>query len=206
MNCILMLVNPRSMFRKSSITEIRQSVVDRLKKAGKHLTYHNLAHTLDVTEQVGRIALAEGVADDDMMLLQVAALFHDIGYLDGPQNHEERGCQIFSNEASKWNFSPKEIEKVSRLIMATKVPQTPKDKLEEIICDADLDYLGRADFFTLADGLKKEYLHFKIIKTEAEWEMLQIAFLEKHRYFTKSSKKLREPVKQKNQGLLNVNR
>jgi predicted metal-dependent HD superfamily phosphohydrolase len=186
------------MLRTSSLNEIEKSVTEYLKKAENHLTYHNLAHTLDVMEQVGRIAKEEGIGKEDWHLLQVAALYHDIGYLDGPQNHEERGCNVFSKEAPKWNFSPEEIQTVCSLIMATKVPQSPKNKLEEIICDADLDYLGREDFFKLGQELKKEYLHFGIVKSDEEWEQKQILFLEKHRYFTKSSQALREPLKQKN--------
>ncbi|MDZ4847577.1 MAG: HD domain-containing protein [Chitinophagales bacterium] len=176
--------------------------MNRLKKAGTHLTYHNLAHTLDVAEQAERIASEEKISEPDKLLLQIAALYHDIGYLDGPQNHEPRGCILFAGEAPQWNFSSAEIETVQRLIRATKVPQTPKDKLEEIICDADLDYLGRQDFRTLGAGLKKEYLHFGVVKNVAEWEEKQIHFLQKHRYFTQSSKKLREPRKQENLRLL----
>jgi len=189
-------------FQESILSGIKKSVADRLKTAGRHLTYHNLAHTLDVTEQAERIANEERIGEDDRNLLLVAALYHDIGYLEGPQNHEERGCKTFSSEAVNWNFSPQEIKKVKSLIMATKVPQSPKNKLEEIICDADLDYLGRNDFNTLGSKLKEEYLFFKILKNEKDWDETQIAFLKKHRYFTNSSMKWREPVKQKNLAML----
>lgn len=190
------------MFQISILSGIKKSVADRLKTAGRHLTYHNLAHTLDVTEQAERIANEEGIGEDERNLLLVAALYHDIGYLEGPQNHEERGCRTFSSEAVKWNFSPQEIKMVKSLIMATKVPQSPKNKLEEIICDADLDYLGRNDFNALGSKLKEEYLFFKILKNEKDWDETQIAFLKKHRYFTNSSMKWREPVKQKNLAML----
>lgn len=171
-------------------------MVKRLEKLAKHYTYHNLAHTLDVAEQAARIATEEGIGEQDKLLLQVAALYHDIGYSEGSHGHEQRGCAIFEQEAVKWKFSPEEIEQVKTLIMATKVPQKPINKLEEIICDADLDYLGREDFLRIGTGLKKEYLHFKILKNAADWDGIQVHFLENHRYFTASSKKLREPLKQ----------
>lgn len=185
------------MINSLCFNDIKASVIEKLRKAATHLTYHNLRHTLNVLRQVERIALEENVPEEDRSLLKIAALYHDLGYLQGPQNHEAKGRSAFIKDAQKWNFSPEEIEKISDLIMATKMPQTPKTKLEEIICDADLDYLGRDDFYELAEGLKKEYLHFHIVKDEEEWEDQQISFLKQHHYFTDSSKQLREPIKQR---------
>jgi len=193
-----MKANLHQVFQKSSIAEIKQSVSVRLQTAETYLTYHNLRHTLDVAEQAERIALEEGISEKERLLLQVAALYHDIGYPDGPKSHEERGCKIFQNEAAKWNFSEEEIDAVCGMILATKMPQTPGNHLQQIICDADLDYLGRNDFLAIGSGLKKEYLHFGFLKEEREWDTLQIRFLEQHRYFTQAQHFLREPAKRKN--------
>ncbi len=186
------------MFDASLFPALEKSVVERFKAAPAWLTYHHLAHTLDVARQAERIAGAEGIEEHEILLLKVAALFHDIGYPEGPKNHEERGCAFFSSEAALWNFSNEEIEQINQIILATRMPQTPKSKLEEIICDADLDYLGRDDFFSLGKELKKEFLHFNIVKNDDEWRGNQLRFLEKHRYFTPSQNSLREPVKQRN--------
>jgi putative nucleotidyltransferase with HDIG domain len=184
------------MFPESSFTALRASVVSRLKKVDKHYSYHNLDHVLDVIKQVERIATEEGVDEGDILLLRVAALYHDIGYPEGRQGHEQRGCEIFEQDALKWKFSLNEIHQVKRLILATQVPQSPITKLEEIICDADLDYLGRNDFQQVGNRLRDEYVHFKVLQNRHEWDDMQIRFLEKHRYFTTSSRKLREPLKQ----------
>ena len=82
--------------------------------------------------------------------------------------------------------------------MATKLPQTPATLLEKVICDADLDYLGRADFFEIGDGLRREFLKQGIIKTNQDWDQLQIKFLTSHQYHTATSRKLREKYKQGN--------
>jgi uncharacterized protein len=84
---------------------------------------------------------------------------------------------------------------VMGMIRATKVPQTPQNQLEEIICDADLDYLGRSDFFKIGDGLYQEFLDQQIVTNEQQWDMLQVRFLENHRYFTKSSLQRRQEKK-----------
>ena len=81
------------------------------------------------------------------------------------------------------------------MIMATKIPQSPKNKLEKIICDADLDYLGRDDFEVISNNLYTEFLDFGIVKDHNDWMQKQIGFLEFHLYFTKSSQQLRQPKK-----------
>lgn len=79
--------------------------------------------------------------------------------------------------------------------MATKIPQQPHNLLEQIICDADLDYLGRDDFYKIGETLRKEFLHYSIVNSDEEWETLQIKFLQNHHYHTISSQQLREPIK-----------
>jgi uncharacterized protein len=84
------------------------------------------------------------------------------------------------------------------MIRATKVPQQPNNLLEEIICDADLDYLGRDDFFKTGEGLYSEFLEQKIVSDELSWNQLQVRFLENHHYFTPTSINRRQKEKQKN--------
>ena len=81
------------------------------------------------------------------------------------------------------------------MIMATKIPQTPNTLLEQIICDADLDYLGRSDFFTIANLLFNELREMKIISDEKEWDRIQVKFLKGHRYFTTTNITTRKPQK-----------
>jgi predicted metal-dependent HD superfamily phosphohydrolase len=176
---------------------IRTFVCGKLKLLDEHLTYHNLAHTLDVVKQSERIARKEGVTDEHkIFLLKVAALYHDTGFIITYANHETASCEIFLCDAPQFNLSKEEQHFINRLIMATKLPQTPSDIFEQVICDADLDYLGRPDFFRIGDGLRKEFLHFKIVSSNEEWEKLQIRFLTSHHYHTDSCKKSREAKKQ----------
>ena len=90
-----------------------------------------------------------------------------------------------------------DIEIVSGLIRATKIPQAPKNLLEEIICDADLDYLGRNDFYEIGDKLFKEFMARGVVGSRDEWNRLQISFLEAHRYHTTYARKHRRPAKLK---------
>jgi uncharacterized protein len=162
------------------------------------LTYHNLQHTLDVRDQCIIIARKEGIKSVyALKQLETAALLHDTGFLYTYKDHEEKGCDIAKQELPKFGATGKEIEEICSLIMATKLPHAPQSLLEEIICDADLDYLGRDDFETISDNLRKEFLEYGIVKTNEEWHNKQIQFFETHRYFTKTSIKRRDPLKQK---------
>jgi len=177
-------------------TNIKVAVCDRLKNLNPHLTYHNLFHTLDVLDQAERIAIKEGItSSEDIFLLKVAALYHDTGFLETYSDHEKAGCMIFLQDASRFSLSKKQRDTVIALIMATCIPQTPTNLLECIICDADLDYLGRDDFFEIGDTLRKEFLYYNIVGNNAEWEKIQLKFFQKHQYHTASSRAEREPVK-----------
>lgn len=176
---------------------IRTHVCEKLKGLDEHLTYHNIDHTLDVLRQSERIAREEGIRDEyKIYLLKVAAMYHDTGFLVTYANHEKASCEIFRNDASRFDFTPEEQVFITRLIMATKLPQTPMDIYERVICDADLDYLGRPDFFRIGDGLRREFLHYGIVSSDEEWDQLQMKFLAGHSYHTNSCKRSREAEKQ----------
>lgn len=179
-------------------TNIKVVVCEKLKGLDPNLTYHNLLHTLDVLHQSERLADKEGISDaEDIYLLRIAALYHDTGFLETYTEHEKTSCSIFLKDAGKFGLTQKQKDKVMALIMATRIPQNPTTLLERIICDADLDYLGRDDFFTIGDTLRKEFLHYRVLKNNAEWDNVQLKFLQSHHYHTATSRIDREPVKQK---------
>jgi uncharacterized protein len=175
---------------------IKQPILSRLEKElDPRLGYHNLAHTLDVLEQAQVIAKLEGITDKhEMLLLKIAAVFHDSGFLYTYKGHEEISCEI-ATESIKDIFSKEDINKIHGMIRATKIPQSPNNLMEEIIADADLDYLGRNDFEPICMKLYQEFIDFKIIPHDAVWDHIQIGFFESHHYFTASSIKKRNAKK-----------
>ncbi len=158
-------------------------------------SYHCYDHTLDVYRTAITIAAAEGVGGEDLDLLKTAALFHDSGFLVRDDEHEQGSCAIVRESLPTFGYSPAQIERICVMIMATKIPQEPTEELSRILCDADLDYLGRPDFFRIGATLFNEFKQYGVLGTEREWNELQVRFLEKHRYFTRRSKLVREPVK-----------
>jgi len=180
-----------------NLNDIRKHVISLLgKRLASTLTYHNVDHTLDVATQCMTIAKEEGVTNKQTLLeLQIAALYHDTGFLYVYKGHEEKSCELARKELPGFGVNKKAIDNICEIILATKVPQTPKNLLQEIICDADLDYLGRNDYFIINEKLHKEFMVYKITCSEEEWKESRIAFLQSHFYFTKSSQQRRNPVK-----------
>lgn len=177
---------------------ISQHISSKLSTELSHrLVYHGPHHTFDVLEQSIRIAGSENIKNEDLTLLKIAALYHDTGFIYIYSGHEEKGCELAVKELPGFGLTSPAIEKICGMIMATRIPQSPKNKLEEILCDADLDYLGRDDFEKISNTLYKEFLDFGFVKNFHSWMRLQIDFFESHSYFTKISQKLRNPVKLK---------
>jgi len=160
------------------------------------LTYHNAGHTADVLDKAEKIAVQEGITQaDELILIKIAALFHDNGFLHTYKGHEEKSCAIMRAEMKEL-LNEVALEKICGMIMATKIPQTPKTHLEEIICDADLDYLGRDDFNPISNALRLEFFANNIVKDNREWEEKQISFFEMHHYFTHTSNTSRNTCKE----------
>ncbi len=175
---------------KSSILKLLREGLD------PGLTYHSPSHTEDVLQQVERIAAAESITDTRLLLLmRIAALFHDTGFLRTYKKHEEASCVILQEMVDTSQFDESEIKLINGMIMATKIPQLPHNLPEMIICDADLDYLGRNDFETISNSLMNEFLAYSVIKNEQEWNQLQVSFFESHKYLTVTSVSNRTPIK-----------
>ena len=177
--------------------DLQEHVLDLLEqKLPEGLFYHNLKHTVDVVTEVELIGWAEGISDEEILLLKTAALFHDSGHTLEYDNHEFHGAQIAQKILPKYNYSPEQIEKICEIILSTKIPPKPKNLLEEIICDADLDYLGRTDFIPVSNTLFEELKIRNVIGCINDWNKAQLKFISNHQYFTKTARKLREVNKQ----------
>jgi len=163
------------------------------------LYYHDIDHTLDVYRSTERIARLEKISPEESIMVKTAALYHDSGMLRTYIGHEEASCDIALETLPRFDFSKKQIDVICDMIMTTKLPQSASEKLEMIICDADLDYLGREDFYMISHRLKLEWNLLNVNPTTlAEWYELQVKFLEGHSYFTKSAIESRTEGKQRN--------
>jgi uncharacterized membrane-anchored protein YitT (DUF2179 family)/predicted metal-dependent HD superfamily phosphohydrolase len=161
------------------------------------LHYHNAEHTKNVLAGTEKLAQEENITGVDLTILKTAALFHDSGFLDTYSDHEEISCQIAEKWLPQFGYNKEEIKAICNTIMATKIPQRPLDKLGEILCDADLYYLGTNEYFAGADKLYKELHEAGLMKNRQEWSNEEIKFVEGHHYFTHTAqRKLNSRLKQ----------
>jgi adenylate cyclase len=185
-------------FKLIQFTDIQEMILDKLEKElPKYLYYHNVKHTVDVVTEVELIGWAEGCTDEEILLLKTAGLFHDAGHTIAYDKHEDLSCELAREFLPKYGYTQQQIDKICEIIMATQLPPRPNNLLESIICDSDLDYLGRSDMIPVSNTLFKELAEQNKITSFNAWNKLQVKFISGHQYFTHTARNLREVNKQK---------
>jgi adenylate cyclase len=178
-------------------TDIQEIILDKLERElSSYLFYHNVKHTVDVVTEVELIGWGEGCSDEEILLLKTAGLFHDVGHTVTYDGHEFQGTLIAREMLPKYNYTPEQIERICSIIMSTKLPPMPTNLLEEIICDSDLDYLGRSDFIPVSNTLFEELKAQNKMGSLNDWNKIQVKFISGHQYFTNTARSLREVNKQ----------
>jgi adenylate cyclase len=187
----------RIKFGLIQFTDIQEIILDKLEKElPDHLYYHNVKHTVDVVTEVELIGWGEGCSDEDILLLKTAGLFHDAGHTIAYDDHEFYGTQLAKEMLPNFSYTPDQIERICSLIMATRLPPCPANLLENIMCDSDLDYLGRSDFIPVSNTLYEELKAQNKIGSLSDWNKIQVKFISGHQYFTETARSLREVNKQ----------
>jgi len=178
-----------------NISDIEKKIIGKLKKnLPDYLVYHNVAHTLYVVKQAKFICQKEKVSKLDTQLVNIAALYHDTGFMQSPVDHEETSCKIARKDLKKI-VKPIHLDRICNMIMATKIPQSPKTHCECILADADLEYLGTKSFWSTGKLLFEEIKYFNPNFQENDWNKLQVSFLSNHQYKTKFCRQYREKYK-----------
>jgi uncharacterized protein len=175
---------------------------------GPELTYHDLWHTRgEVMPAAVRLATLTGLGPVECRLVEVAAAYHDIGFVESHREHEEIGVHIMRATLPRYGFGEPQLDRIAGMIRATRLPQSPRTLLEEILADADLDILGHEEFFPRNEALRAENAALgRLVLTPVEWVENQIAFLQSHAYFTPAARALREGQKQRHLAQLHQQR
>ena len=183
--------------------EVYHFIIDKLETGlPSYITYHTAEHTKNVLEAAENLATWENITAEELVLLKTAALFHDTGFLQHHHEHEQISCKIARKYLPDFSYTTEQIEHICRMIMATKLPQQHADKLAQLLCDADLYYLGTDSYEVYAEKLFQEFKKTNLVQTENEWLIRQNEFLHLHHYFTDSAReKLNE---QKSKTLLQL--
>ncbi|MFH1400526.1 MAG: HD domain-containing protein [Nanoarchaeota archaeon] len=186
----------------SRLAALESYVRSELAYLPANLTFHNADHTLDL--ELGVVARtryycqAEGVCAADTELATAAAYLHDIGHTLQSKDHEKIGAAIAAGVLPQYGYDSHDVRTIKRLVLATLIPTHPVDLLEQIICDADVDNLGRADFFEKTHALQAEMG----VKDRQAWYLGTYAFMQNHQYYTATARAERDRGKQNNVKLL----
>lgn len=154
-------------------------------KLSPKLTYHHWKHTEHVVEMAEFIGHKEHCTEEEIILIKTAALFHDAGFVNPiTDNHEDESIRYAQKRLPEYGYTKSDIEQIVGMINATKIPQNPQNKLERILADADLEYLGTDNFIYIGNKLYQELKHENPNLSVDEWNEIQIKFLESHVYHT----------------------
>lgn len=179
-------------------------VLNRLERElSPELVYHSISHTRDhVVPATQYLAKMEGLDGSAYQLLLTAAYFHDIGFIEQYVDHEQVGARIVAQVLPGFKFRPSDIRAIQKIILATKIPQSPVSLPEKILADADLDVLGRQDFLKRNQDLRTEMEAYGKCFADVEWYGSQLRFLQRHHYWTETARRLRNGTKLSNISLL----
>lgn len=177
---------------------LKEQVLELLKtNLPENLYYHGADHTLKAMDVAEEYIKHHKLGVHEAQLLRLAVLLHDVGYTKSSLNHEEEGANIAKELMSDLGYTFLQIKVVSDLIRATRMPHRPTNQLERIICDVDLDYLGRENYKEVSELLFKELHENSIIDSREDWVKMQVDFLENHKFHTLYARNERQPVKEK---------
>jgi predicted metal-dependent HD superfamily phosphohydrolase len=163
------------------------------------LKYHNLWHTKeDALPAVRKLAQMSRLSEEETRFVELGVVYHDLGFLVDRADHERAGVSIAAQVLPGFGFNSEYVALVQGMILATRIPQAPHTPLEEIVADADLDNLGRADCMARSEALRAENACFGQAYSEEEWCTRQLRFMLNHSYWTEAARELHDAGKREN--------
>ena len=186
------------------IREVKEFVTNLLKnETPETYAYHALDHTVNVVKNAIFIGSNENLTEDEMNILQVAAWFHDVGYIKTYKGHEKESAAMALKFLEHHNVDENIRIAVAESIQATTYPQLPTSNVAKALCDADLMHLGQEDYFEQAEKLRQEQKNADIHKiNKAEFDQESLKLFEEHSWHTAFGKNNLDEAKQKNIQLL----
>ena len=165
--------------------ELKEKIFDDLSNIlDENYSYHNLDHTKRVISAAVDIGRNYDLSEKDWRCLLTACLLHDYGFIESHVEHEKISAKLSSQILPKYGFSETDIQIINSLIIVTKLEETPKNLLESIIRDSDLEYLGSEDFKKISPLLKEEWINCKVVKSDSEFYKIQYEFILNHSFYT----------------------
>ena len=165
--------------------ELKEKIFNDLSNIlDENYSYHNLDHTKRVISAAVDIGSNYDLSEKDWRCLLTACLLHDYGFIESHVEHEKISAKLSSQILPKYGFSETDIQIINSLIIVTKLEEKPKNLLESIIRDSDLEYLGSEDFIKISPLLKKEWINCKVVKSDSEFYKIQYELILNYSFYT----------------------
>ncbi|TAJ15297.1 guanylate cyclase [Marinilabiliaceae bacterium JC017] len=179
-------------------SDLEEFILARMEKElSENLCYHDVNHTVDVVTRVELLGRAENISSEDLLIIKTAALFHDAGFIIAYENHEDNGIRLAKEILPRYHYSLFQIDQVVEIINVTKFGAHPRNFLERIMKDADLDYIGRTDFVPVSNNRYREINALGYRLSLKDWNEKQIQFISNHDYYTQTARELRQVNKER---------
>jgi predicted metal-dependent HD superfamily phosphohydrolase len=167
------------------------------------IEFHTIEHAKYVADSSELIGKNSGLNEEEINIVKLCGWFHDAGYSIDPKNHEEESAKIAAEFLVSKGVDDNIISQVKNCILATRIPQHPKDLLSQVVCDADLMHLAEDNYFELIENMRKEWAKLSGEKVgKRKFHSASEKFFQKHGYHTDFAKKELQPKKDKNFQLL----
>jgi len=168
-------------------------------KLPDNITFHTIDHAKYVVDSAIYIGKNSGLSDEELNIVKLCAWFHDVGWVINPYNHEEEGAKIVNDFLASKGIEGDVITIVKESIIATKVPQQPKNIIAKVLCDADLMHLSEEDYFDRIQLMRQEWTNLSGEKFgKRKFHSKSVKFFNAHNYHTDFAKKELQPKKEKN--------
>jgi len=159
--------------------------------------FHSVRHTMNVVKGAELIGKESGLNESELKILKISALFHDVGYTITNEDHEAESAFIAGEFLRSKEVDEDQMKQVENAIMATRVPQQPKDRISGVLCDADLLHLTSEDYFEQMELLRLEWqVTGKNFFTEYQFHQNSLDFFKGHHYHSEYGRKVLEARKQ----------
>ena len=164
---------------------LKEQVLDLLQQKfpeDKHF-YRGATHTINALQVVEEYIDNMRLGTYEAQILRLGVLMRDLGELNQIENGED-GIALVKKLMAESGFTFVQTKVVADLVKAARHPHRPTNLLERIICDVDMEYLGREDHEQASEMFFQELYRNSMVSSREEWDQWQQELLETHQYHT----------------------
>ena len=165
---------------------------DTLSQLPDALYFHTLEYARKVYMQSFLLCRSEGIEQEDRLLVRSAALMQFTGLIHEYSNFENRSAILCREILPHFAYSESQIDQICNLILATKKPFHPNNRLEKILIDARMEFIGKPDYTDQMKLLFKELKEAGSKINGQQFKKQQQELLFGFEFYTLAAQRMRE--------------